>query len=153
MTTLEIALASYLAFGQPFVDRHPDIVKYGGLQTIHADGAVTLRLAESGREETTGEDGSKTLAIRLKDEKYPFEVVRYVKSWNDCDVVETWLDVRHDEKGSVKLLRADSFASLVNYGNERTVKVMSLTGKWAHEANISEYDSASFEIRSSDKAE
>ncbi len=64
MTALEIALAGFLVFGQPVVGRHPDIVKYAGLQAIHSDGAVSLRLAETGREETAGEYDSATFEIR-----------------------------------------------------------------------------------------
>ena len=64
MTALEIALAGFLVFGQPVVGRHPDIVKYAGLQAIHSDGAVSLRLAETGREETADEYDSATFEIR-----------------------------------------------------------------------------------------
>ena len=89
MTTTEIVLAGYLAFGQLIPHgHHGAIVKHAGLQVIHADGAVTLRLVETGREEKS-EDAAKVVSIRLKDEHYPFEVVRYVRSWNDCDAVET----------------------------------------------------------------
>ena len=138
MTTIKIALAGYLAFGQLTNDKQQEIVKHAGLQVIHADGAVTLRLSETGRyAEPVGEDGSKTVAIRMKDEKYPFEVVRYVKSWSDCGVVETWVEICHQEGAPVKLLRADSFASPVDSG-ESVVRVLSLTGRWAHEANLSE---------------
>ena len=132
MTTLEIALAGYLAFGQ-HVGNH--LEKFAGLQTIHFDGAVSLRLVETGREEKA-QDGAKTLAIHLKDEFYPFEVTRYVKSWEDCGAVETWVEIRHNEPGAVKLLRADSFASNIAFESD-AVRVMSLTGKWAREANVS----------------
>lgn len=36
MTGLEIALAGYLAFGQLIPEGQQEIVKYGGLQVIHA---------------------------------------------------------------------------------------------------------------------
>ena len=134
MTPLQIALAGYLAFGQPTGKYDDSVVKHAGLQVIHADGAVTLRLAETGREEVA-ESGAKTITIRMKDEYYPFEVVRYVRSWDDCGVVETWVDIRHSEKGAVRLVRADSFASAVKAQSEK-VRVLSLTGKWANEANV-----------------
>ena len=52
MTTLEIAMAGYLAFGQLIGGGQQEIVKHAGLQAIHNDGAVTLRLKETGRTET-----------------------------------------------------------------------------------------------------
>lgn len=135
MTALQIALAGYLAFGQPTGNYYEAITKHSGLQVIHADGAVTLRLRESGREEKTA-DGAKTVVVRLKDERYPFEMTRYVKTWGDCDVVETWSELKHGESGPVRLVRADSFAAPVAVTSE-TVRVMALTGKACNEAHVS----------------
>ena len=138
MTVLEIAMAGYLAFGQPTGNYYEAITKHSGLQVIHADGAVTLRLSELGvRSCELGVDGSKTTVIRLRDERYPFEVTRYVRTWDDCAAVETWAEIRHEERGTVKLLRADSFAAPVAVKSE-TVRVMSLTGIAKNEANVSE---------------
>ena len=50
MTALEIAMAGCLAFGQPTGNYYEAITKHSGLQVIHADGAVTLRLREEGRD-------------------------------------------------------------------------------------------------------
>ncbi len=141
MTALEIAMAGYLAFGQPTGNYYEAITKQSGLQVIHADGAVTLMLEETGREETA-EGGSKTVTIRMKDERYSFEVTRYVRTWDDCAAVETWAEIRHEERGTVKLLRADSFAAPVAsaaWGHAALpVRVMSLTGIAKNEANVSE---------------
>ena len=144
MNGVEIALAGYLAFGQLIPHGQQEIVKHAGLQVLHADGAVTLRLKETGREKRA-EGGAEVTTIRLVDELYPFEVTRYVKSWNDCDAVETWVEVRHSETGPVKLLKADSFASAVGVP-AKEVGVLSLTGKWAREANVSESKVANGQI-------
>ena len=144
MNGVEIALAGYLAFGQLIPQGQQEIVKHAGLQVLHADGAVTLRLKETGREKRA-EDGAEVTTIRLVDELYPFEVTRHVKSWNDCDAVETWVEVRHSETGPVKLLKADSFASPVDVP-AKEVGVLSLTGKWAREANVSESKVANGQI-------
>ena len=136
MTALEIALAGCLAFGQLTGDHREAITKHCGLQVIHADGAVTLRLAEVGRDERAAVN-SKTVAVRMKDERYPFEVVRHVRTWDDCGAVETWAEIRHSEAGAVRLVRADSFAAPVAV-TSAAVRVMSLTGIAQHEANISE---------------
>ena len=149
MTALEIALAGYLAFGQPTGNYYEAIAKHSGLQVIHADGAVTLRLSEEGKEKRT-EDGSTVETIRYRDGRYPFEVIRHVKSWNDCAVVETWVDIRHSEPGPVRLIHADSFAAPVDAGVAKlasaakdaqkrvtSVCVLSLTGIAKNEANVS----------------
>ena len=144
MTGTEIALAGYLAFGQLIQRGQQEIVKHAGLQVIHADGAVTLRLGEVARD-TREEGGAKTTTIRLKDERYPFEVTRYVKSWSDCDAVETWVEIRHSEKGPVRLLHADSFASKVGVP-AMEVGVLGLTGRWGCEAKVSESKVANGQI-------
>ena len=112
MNGVEIALAGYLAFGQLIPQGQQEIVKHAGLQALHADGAVTLRLREEERGKRE-ENGAEVTTIRLVDEHYPFEVTRYVKTWRDCDAVETWMEIRHSEGGPVRLIRADSFASAV----------------------------------------
>ena len=50
MNGVEIALAGCLAFGQLIPQGQQEIVKHAGLQVLHADGAVTLRLKEADRE-------------------------------------------------------------------------------------------------------
>ena len=136
MTALNIALAGYLVFGQLTGSYYEAFVKHAGLQVIHSDGAVTLRLNEIGREELS-DAASKTIVIRLKDELYPFEVTRYVKTWNDCAAVETWVEIRHSEGGPVRILRADSFASQVDVKTD-VVRVLTLTGQGKNEANVSD---------------
>ena len=153
MTGLEIALSGYLAFGQLIPTGQVEIQKYAGIQAIHADGAVTLRLKETGRQEDTAEDGGKYIVITLDDEAYPFHVTRHVKTWPDCSAVETWVEIRHEESAPVKLLKMDSFAAAVPFSKFKCntlgkdtrypipapeVKVLSLAGAWAREGNIRE---------------
>jgi len=144
MNGIEIALAGYLAFGQLIPHGQQEIVKHAGLQVLHADGAVTLRLREEERGKRE-KDGAETTTIRLRDEHYPFEVTRYVKTWRDCDAVETWVEIRHSEGGPVRLIRADSFASAVGV-QAKEVGVLGLTGKWGQEANVGESKVANGQI-------
>ena len=153
MNGLELALSGYLAFGQLIPSGQVEIQKYAGIQAIHADGAVTLRLKETGRQEDTAEDGGKYIVIKLDDEAYPFHVTRHVKTWPDCSAVETWVEIRHEEPAPVKLLKMDSFAAAVPFSKFKCntlgkdtrypipapeVKVLSLAGVWAREGNIRE---------------
>ena len=144
MNGMEIALAGYLAFGQVIPSGQQEIVKHAGLQAIHADGAVTLRLKETGRKEIP-EPGAKHVVISLEDESRPLRVTRHVRAWDDVDAVETWVEIAHSESAPVRLLRADSFASTVDV-KAKEVGVLSLTGKWAREANVSESKVANGQI-------
>jgi len=144
MNGMEIALAGYLAFGQLIPSGQQEIVKHAGLQAIHADGAVTLRLKETGRKEMS-EPGAKHVVVSLEDESRPLRVTRHVRAWDDVDAVETWVEIAHSESAPVRLLRADSFASAVDV-KAKEVGVLSLTGRWAHEANVSESKVANGQI-------
>ena len=86
MDLFDVILSSYLAFGQLIPQGQQEIVKYGGVQAIHADGSVTLRLKETAREEKS-EPGARHVVVRLRDEHYPFEVTRHVRSWSDGSFV------------------------------------------------------------------
>ena len=142
MNALDIVLSGYLVFGQLIPSGQQEIVKHAGLQVIHADGAVTLRLKELSRKSVAFEGGTDTV-IELRDEHYPFYVKRHVRSWNDCAAVETWVEIRHEEDSPVKLLKADSFAVPMNVkGPGNTVKILTLSGEWAREANLRESDLA-----------
>jgi len=128
-------ISSYLAFGQLIPQGQQEIVKYGGIQVIHADGAVTLRLKETVREERK-ETGARHMTVTLRDEHYPFQITRHVRAWDDVAAVETWAEIRHDEPRPVKLLKMDSLAAAMPVQAD-VVKVMSLCGVWGREANLS----------------
>lgn len=136
MNLFETVVVCYLVFGQLIPEGQQEIVKHGGLQVIHADGAVTLRLKEMSRTEVV-ESGARHLVVQLKDDHYPFFVTRHVRQWNDCAAVETWAEIRHDESSAVRLLQMDSFAATVPV-SAKTVKVLSLAGKWANDAGFTE---------------
>ena len=136
MNLFDVILSSYLVFGQLIPQGQQEIVKYGGVQAIHADGSVTLRLKETAREEKT-EAGSRHVIVRLRDEHYPFEVTRHVRSWSDCSAVETWAEIRHQEEGPVRLLKMDSLAAVIPE-DTAVVRVLSLSGCWGCDANLNE---------------
>ena len=136
---LSVALAGYLAFGQ-VAQNGRDIERFGGLQAIHADGAVTLRLNEVARDSRVADGGAHTL-VTYRDADYPFTVVKHVVSFVDCAAVETWLEIRHDEPGPVRLIRMDSLAAELP-GVPETARVLSLSGAWGREANVGESEVA-----------
>jgi len=52
MDITNIVLSAFLAFGQP-VTNSREVVRYGGVQAIHADGCLTFRMSEPVRTERT----------------------------------------------------------------------------------------------------
>ena len=133
-----ILLSTYFAFGQPDA-REWNIERYGGIQAMHADGTVTLRMTETGRHETV-EGAARHVVLESRDETYPFFVTRHVVIWNDTDVAETWVEIRHDEEGPVRLLKMDSLAAEVPWRGR--VKVLTLAGAVQEEAKVVESELA-----------
>ena len=130
-----IALSAYLAFGQPVANTR-EVVRYGGLQAIHADGTLSLRMTEPTRRV---EDiaGGVHVVSESGDESYPFFLTRHAVFHDDCDVVETWIEIRHDEEGPVRLVRMDSFASELPWKPDE-VGVLTLAGGVQREARVVE---------------
>lgn len=50
-------------------------------------------------------DGGQVTAIATRDKFYPFYVTIYYKTYPDCEVIETWTEIRHLEKKPVTLYR------------------------------------------------
>jgi len=93
MDLTNIVLSAFLAFGQPVANTR-EVVRYGGVQAIHADGCLTLRMSEPMRTECA-EKGARHIVLKSRDESYPFFLARHVIFRDDCDVAETWVEIRH----------------------------------------------------------
>ena len=104
------------------------------LSVRHADGNLTLQMAVIGVKETrlTKEDATLTV-IELKDKVYPFFVNICYKAWQDADVIETWTEIRHEEKKPVQLQQFASAYLPVRRGN---VWLSHLSGAWANEGQL-----------------
>ena len=120
------------------VDAYPAYgMKYPGetaLSVCHADGNLTLQMAVIGVKETrlTKENATLTV-IELKDKVYPFFVNICYKAWQDADVIETWTEIRHEEKKPVQLQQFASAYLPVRRGN---VWLSHLSGAWANEGQL-----------------
>ena len=107
----------------------------GALQARHADGDASLDWTCVG---TVRSDGGRHLAIAYADRAHPsFRAVQHFIAHSDCDVFETWVELRHAEEGPVALSRMDSFA-LAATGLGDRFHLLSLSGQWANEANVVE---------------
>ncbi|MDE5634839.1 MAG: alpha-glycosidase, partial [Muribaculaceae bacterium] len=106
------------------------------LSVSHADGNLTLKMSVADVKETYLADENATLTvIELKDEVYPFFVNICYKAWQDADVIETWTEIRHREKKSVRLQQFASAYLPVGRGN---VWLSHLSGAWANEGQLSQ---------------
>ena len=90
-----------------------------------ADGNRTGKTSKEGNAEIT--------AIELKDKVYPFYVNVYYKAYQDADVIETWTEIRHQEKKPVILNQFASAFLPIRRGN---VWLSHLYGSWANEGRL-----------------
>ena len=135
MNVTNIVLSSFLAFGQPIANTR-EIVRYAGVQAIHADGCLSLRMTKPVRTESVAA-GARHVVLESRDEVYPFFLARHAVFYDDCDVVETWMEIRHEEAGPVRLAKMDSFAAELP-GATNEIRVMTLAGGVQHEAKVVE---------------
>lgn len=100
----------------------------------HMDGNLTLDLIVNG----TSKESSSTYTvtrISLKDRVYPFFVDVCYKAYNNVDIIETWTEIRHQEKKAIELTQ---FASAYMPIRRGEVWYTSFTGSWGNEANMVE---------------
>jgi len=118
-------------------DRGGTMNKFGGLAVIHADGVTSTDLKAVSAKTVDDAPGILHLVFEMKDSVYPFSVVQHFRAAVASDVIETWVEIRHDEPAPVKLIRMDSLA-LVFPLLEKEFYLLSLTGQWASEGQLVE---------------
>lgn len=98
------------------------------LQVRHADGntSTDLRVVNSSIK------GNIT-KIEMKDPQLPFFVDLFYRTYPEQDVIETWTEIHHSEKGPVAL---DRFASSAPNFGKGDFYLTQFHGDWANEANI-----------------
>lgn len=124
--------------GTPNRNAYPD---YGmiteqetAIAATHVDGNMSLDLRVDGVEQKKTDDGDLTI-ITLRDSYYPFEVkVNYLVRPGH-EIIETWTEVSHKEKGTVTLTQFASGTLPVRYGD---VWMSSLHGCHNNETLVTE---------------
>jgi len=111
--------------------------KFGGLAVIHADGVASTELVVTSAEQIEDKKGAVHLVFEMKDKVYPFFVTQHFRALETSDVIETWVEIRHEETAPVKLVRMNS-AALIFPLLAKEYSLMTLTGQWASESSISE---------------
>ena len=105
------------------------------MSVTHADGNMTTDVEVTGVETKNDTDGSTVTTISMRDKVYPFDLNVNYRTYPGEDVIETWVDVKNNEQGTVKLNRFMSGYLPVRYGN---VWLSQLYGSWANEGRVSE---------------
>ena len=127
--------ATYSVYGSD--NDRSNMNKYGGLAVIHADGVTSTELQAADVKRVDDKPGTTHIVFEMKDTVYPFFVTQHFRAIEASDVVETWVEIRHDEPAPVKLVRMDSVA-LVFPLLAKEFSLLSLTGQWASEAQLAE---------------
>lgn len=103
------------------------------LGVTHADGNATTYLYYVGSSQKPVDGGIQT-DIRLKDDKYPFDVTLHYVAYQKENVIKAWSDISHKEKSPVSL---SSYASAMLYFNEPSYYLTEFSSDWAKEAQMS----------------
>ena len=105
------------------------------MSVTHADGNRTTDTEVTGITSRKDADGADVTTIAMRDKVYPFDLNVNYRTYPGEDVIETRVDVKNNEKGTVTLNRFMSGYLPVRYGN---VWLSQLYGSWANEGKVSE---------------
>lgn len=127
--------AAYSVFGS--ANDRQGVNKCGGLCVTHANGSLTTDVEATNGELKAESDGVEHLVLRSRDKVHPFSIDQHFRAFRDSDVVETWVELRHEESSAVRLSRMDSMAMVLPHlANE--FHVMTLTSQWGGEGQVVE---------------
>ena len=100
----------------------------------HADGQVMLSLVVQ-KVERKSVDGGELLTVSTKDKAKPFYVDICYRSYNDADMIETWTEIRHNEKKDI-VLKQYASGYLPLRGNDAWLT--HFHGQWGNEMGLYE---------------
>ncbi len=102
------------------------------VSVTHADGNPSTYLYYQSAE-TKAVDGGTQTDIHLHDNRYPLEVTLHYVAYERENVIKTWSEIRHNEKGEVTLNR---YASTMLYFSEPEYYLTEFSSDWAKEAQM-----------------
>lgn len=109
--------------------------KEAAFSAVHADGNMTLDMNVAGVTTKKEDNGAEVTTITMTDKVYPFTIDVNYRTYPGEDVIETWVEASHDEKGVVNLSR---FMSGYLPIRRSDVHVSQLYGSWANEGKVEE---------------
>src|SRR5215207_3334584 len=105
------------------------------VQAVHADGNTSTDLVYLKHETETVDDNVSHTRVSLKDGHYPFFITLHLRAYRREDVIEQWVEIRHDEEGPVTLSR---FASSSPVLKADGYWLTQLQGNYMREAELVE---------------
>lgn len=100
------------------------------LQITHADGNTSTCLMFHDSSQSRDGSGGTLHKIHLRDPAYPLDVTLCFRTHYEWDVIEQWTEIRHAEKGEIKLERMASTALNLRADD---VRLTQFHGDWALE--------------------
>jgi alpha-galactosidase len=111
-----------------------DMIHLPALQVQHTDGDLNLELQVTDYSSTSEVDAI-VHTFTMKDKLQPITIKVFFKAYNKVDVIETWTEICHHEKGSITLKRFDSGHLTIRRGD---VWLTHLHGDWASETDVTQ---------------
>jgi alpha-galactosidase len=102
------------------------------LGAVHGNGSMVTDLAVEGIE-TVDEGNATVTKVKMKERLFPFYVTVCYRAYKDVDMIETWTEIRSDEKKRVNLTRFDSGFLPIAFGD---TWINHLYGDWANEGRV-----------------
>ena len=99
----------YPAYGNGFIGEP-------AVQATHADGNTSTELVYVEHETVPIDENVSLTRIALRDAHYPFFVTLNLLAYREQDVIEQWVEIRHEEPGTIALDRFVSAAVLLRSG-------------------------------------
>lgn len=127
--------ATYSVFGASNLTM--GVNKSGGLQVTHANGSTTTDPVAMSGEIISDVAGATHLVLHSRDRVLPFFIDQHFLALQSSDVVETWVELCHDEAGPVRLGRMDSLALVLPHAADE-FHVLQLTSQWGGEGQVVE---------------
>lgn len=111
------------------------IISEPAFQAIHADGNTSTDLVFTGADTTAVDANTTHTRIRLRDTFYALFVTVNFKAYREEDVIEQWVEIRHEENKPVTLSR---FASSAIVMKANTYWLSQFHGNYMREAELTE---------------
>jgi alpha-galactosidase len=105
------------------------------IRVVHADGNPSLELLFVSGSVNKADSNVSTTSITLKDPDYPVTVILHYRVYYNEDVIESWAEIKNQEKNAILLTKYAS--SLLHFNSDR-YWLTQFHGDWAKEMQMVE---------------
>ena len=105
------------------------------VRATHNDGNPSLELKYVSHQSEAIDADITLNRVFLRDPEYPFEVTLNIKTYSEEDVIEQWVEIKHNEKKPVTIF---NFASSMLHFDAEKYWLTQFHGDWAEEMRMQE---------------